>query len=88
MVSKSIINFASQSIWNMLRNIWNIKLLSYTDFYTKSFEISQVEFVSIIDLKDFDESKFNLIQMVSRLKNSVTKIFWESKLYDFGMVSR
>lgn len=63
-----------------------------TDFYTKNgFEISQVEFVSIIDLKDFDESKFQdsfkkfnsngfEIKTLKELQESNED--WESKLYD------
>ena len=63
-----------------------------TDFYTKNgFEISQVEFVSIIDLKDFDESKFQdsfkkfnsngfEIKTLNELQESNED--WESKLYD------
>ena len=63
-----------------------------TDFYTKNgFEISQVEFVSKIDLKDFDESKFQdsfkkfnsngfEIKTLKELQESNED--WESKLYD------
>jgi hypothetical protein len=63
-----------------------------TDFYTKNgFEISQVEFISIIDLKDFDESKFQdsfkkfnsngfEINTLKELQESNED--WESKLYD------
>lgn len=63
-----------------------------TDFYTKNgFEKTQVEFISIISLEDFDKEKFSnylrkfkknsfQIKTLKELQKSNTE--WEDKLYD------
>ena len=63
-----------------------------TDFYIKNgFEISQIEFISIIGLKDFDKNKFkdsltkfnsNGFEINTLKELQETNQDWESKLYD------